>query len=621
MGGIDQIKYTDEQLINQMKANVEIGTGLVMEQYCGLVFTVCSNYLCDREDVKECVNEVFAEFSLNYEKFKKEKGSLRNYLCKIAKNCAIDKYNKNMRQKQAEQAAADQWIEENEYGIGREHKELLDGALDHLSPVDSRIIRMKYYDGMTFKEISEQLHMDYNLVKKRSQRSYKKLLKIILLGLLLALLAACAAIIFRQYRVSEQSGFLWSVETAAYGNEEETDEIVIGDVAYQVTDAAYYDCQMKLEVTTQWRGEKEGDWKEEFKRIVDEQLFGDERQAMNHGTKRVYKYNSGTIFLGNSNKVELECRDFYIRANSMDDRNGTMKIYLEGRGFIEADENGEIPLRIALLQDHMVTLTLKELPIMEYKYKEEKIRLADGSILAIGPNYSGDSNTILSLYHIGGTEYEAASWLTNHFGGIGIWADKVEHIVLLDQEGNAVESQRVSGEDSVDPGIKKVFQIYFPKVSAGEYTLEIPYLCLLKEGNTEEIVMNLPMEDNVVLQCDYSIHFEDGCGYHITGIRRQKEVEIMESMMFDGTWVEQEIIIWKYYLTYETVSAGNLIFCHSYVEGTTEKGRDVTGNMDMNNQLYLKIQQEEAPQQCTVRFKDPVYILDELISAQIIINE
>ena len=118
----------------------------------------------------------------------------------------------------------------------------------------------------------------------------------------------------------------------------------------------------------------------------------------------------------------------------------------------------------------------------------------------------------------------------------------------------------------------------------------------------------------------FNITFEDGAGYHITGIRRQKEVQITEAMLFDGTWVEQEIINWNYFLIYETISAGEMIFCHSDVEGTTKSGTRVSGNMDIENQFYLKVQQEEAPQQLTVTFKKPVYILDEPISVALTIQ-
>ena len=612
--------YKDEELIEKMKQNIETGTAFVMEQYAGLIWTVCSKYLQNSEDIKECVNEVFADFSLNYEKFKKEKGSLRNYLCTIAKNCAVNKYNNNLRQQQVEQAVTEHLSTEKREGYKNRDKELLDEALDHLAPVDSQILRMKYYDGMTFKEIAEQLQMDYNLVKKRSQRSYKKLLKIILLGLLLALLAACAAIIFRQYRVSEQSGFLWSVETAVYGNDEDTDVVVMGDVAYQITDAAYYDSQMKIEVSAKWLGVKEGDWKEKLRLNVDEHIYADEKRLWTYGIPLPYQYKNGTVFCDGDNRIELIPKVYDLRYDTIDDVTGIIKLYMEYEGFLEENEEKEIPLKIALVQDHMVEITLKQLPMIEYKYKEETIRLGDDSIIAIGPNYTGDSNTIISLYHMDGTEYEVSAWITNHYGGVGTWTDKVKPIVLLDKEGHETTVQRVMGESSNDVGIGKDFQLYFPKLAPGEYALEIPYLCLLKEGSTEELVLEVPMEDGVVKECDYHIYFEDGAGYHITGIRRQKEVQITEAMLFDGTWVEQEIINWNYYLIYETISAGEMIFCHSDVEGTTKSGTRVSGNMDIENQFYLKVQQEEAPRQLTVTFKKPVYILDEPISVALTIQ-
>ncbi len=612
--------YKDEELIEKMKQNIETGMAFVMEQYAGLIWTVCSKYLQNSEDIKECVNEVFAEFSLNYEKFKKEKGSLRNYLCTIAKNCAVNKYNKNLYQQKVEQAVTEQYSKEMICGQNNRDKELLEDALEHLAPIDSQILRMKYYDGLTFKEIAGQLHMDYDLVKKRSQRSYKKLLKIILLGLLLALLAACAAIIFRQYRVSEQSGFLWSVEMAAYGNDENTEEFVNGEVSYQITDAAYYDSQLKIEMTARWMGGESEDWIEDLRKTLDKQFFEEIIKARESNDIEKFKHCIGTVILNNDGTKYMLSSSYGIKLKSIDDYTKTVKLYLEYEGFIEENEEKEIILNFVFSEKYQVPITLKQLPMMEYKYKEETIRLGDESILAIGPNYTGDSNTIISLYHAGGTRYEVSAWLTNHYGGVGTWTDKVKPIVLIDKDGHETAVQRVVGETSVDTGIRTDFQLYFPKIAPGEYTLEIPYLCLLKEGSTDEIVLDLPMEDGVVKECDYHIYFEDGSGYYITGIRRQKEVQITEAMLFDGTWTKQETINWNYFLIYETISAGEMIFCHSDVEGTTKSGTRVSGNMDIENQFYLKVQQEEAPQQLTATFKAPVYILDEPISATLTIQ-
>ena len=64
---------------------------------------------------------------------------------------------------------------------------------------------MKYYGGMTFKEIAASLDIPYETAKKRHQRSLKKLRKSMIIGmvviLLAALLAACAYVVLRYFGV------------------------------------------------------------------------------------------------------------------------------------------------------------------------------------------------------------------------------------------------------------------------------------------------------------------------------------------------------------------------------------------------------------------------------------
>ena len=63
---------------------------------------------------------------------------------------------------------------------------------------------MKYYDGMTIKEIADSLNLSYETVKKRHQRSLTKLQKALTIGLILALiaaLAACAYVVLRYFGI------------------------------------------------------------------------------------------------------------------------------------------------------------------------------------------------------------------------------------------------------------------------------------------------------------------------------------------------------------------------------------------------------------------------------------
>ena len=95
----------------------------------------------------------------------------------------------------------------------------LEAALKSLKPEEFDIIRMKYYDGMTIKEIADSLNLSYETVKKRHQRSLTKLQKALTIGLILAAiaaLAACAYVVLRYFGIVPGYGVNTNAEVPFY---------------------------------------------------------------------------------------------------------------------------------------------------------------------------------------------------------------------------------------------------------------------------------------------------------------------------------------------------------------------------------------------------------------------
>ena len=209
----------DQTIISLLDREPEEGMALLIEEYSGLLWTVCRQYLQNTEDVKECVNEIFSEFYLHRERFDPEKGALKGYLAVIARRCAQRRWRENQRW----EGAAPQEQEESDPFSRMESKDELEAALAALEPLDEQIVRMKYYGGMTAREIAASLGLPYETVKKRYQRSMKKLLKGLAIGLvvaaLLGLLAACTYAVLRHfgfvpgYGVSSASAAVYVLES------------------------------------------------------------------------------------------------------------------------------------------------------------------------------------------------------------------------------------------------------------------------------------------------------------------------------------------------------------------------------------------------------------------------
>ena len=206
---------TDKKLLHLLEQNPEEGMGILMEHYMGLLWSACRLYLTNPEDIRECVQETFADFYGNRERFRVEKGTVKAYLYVIVKRKAIRMAARNGKQS----AVPLEMLEEAIADSGEDailNREALEQALSQLKEQDSRMIRMQYYDGMTCREIAEAMELPLETVKKRQQRSLKKLRLALIALVLLGLLGACAAAVYR-FRFNPVTGIRDSSEEIYMG--------------------------------------------------------------------------------------------------------------------------------------------------------------------------------------------------------------------------------------------------------------------------------------------------------------------------------------------------------------------------------------------------------------------
>ena len=74
----------ESEILRALRQDPETGSSMLVEQYRYLLWGVCSRRLQDPEDAWDCVYEALADFCLQWQKFRPEKGSLKSYLIAIA---------------------------------------------------------------------------------------------------------------------------------------------------------------------------------------------------------------------------------------------------------------------------------------------------------------------------------------------------------------------------------------------------------------------------------------------------------------------------------------------------------------------------------------------------------
>jgi len=204
----------DEKILKLLNEAPEEGMGLLMEQYMGLLWSACRLYLNNPEDIRECVQETFLDFYEHRSRFQTDKGTIKAYLYVIAKRKALRAAGRN---------SADVWLPLDENMTDEQraedellNREVLEQALNKLKEQDSRMIRMKYYEGMTCQEIARAMNLPLETVKKRQQRSLKKLRRILIALAVLGILTACAAAVVYQVRFSPSLGIQGAEEASWY---------------------------------------------------------------------------------------------------------------------------------------------------------------------------------------------------------------------------------------------------------------------------------------------------------------------------------------------------------------------------------------------------------------------
>ncbi|WP_246943499.1 RNA polymerase sigma factor [Bacillus pinisoli] len=128
------------------------------------------------EDAKDIVQESLYRGFLNMDGINAK--AFKSWLYKVAINQYYDLYRKNTSRTMIEYEETLLEVEGNHVEdtvMKQEAKEEFDQVLHHLKPLERQLIKMKYEDEYSYREISEQLQLKESNVKTYLYRARKKL--------------------------------------------------------------------------------------------------------------------------------------------------------------------------------------------------------------------------------------------------------------------------------------------------------------------------------------------------------------------------------------------------------------------------------------------------------------
>lgn len=169
---------TDSELLALTEKDAQAGMEQIARQFSGYVYAIVKDKLSafSDEDIEETVQDIFVRLWQNRNKIDLSKGSLKAYICVLAKSVSLRRREQLARAQRVipleliSDFTADGFSVDNELT----KKELI-ARLRALPDDDRQLIMRRFYLGQAYKDIAASLGISEAAARKRCERLLKKL--------------------------------------------------------------------------------------------------------------------------------------------------------------------------------------------------------------------------------------------------------------------------------------------------------------------------------------------------------------------------------------------------------------------------------------------------------------
>jgi len=179
----------DIQLVERCLAGDEGAWEDLVKTHTRRVYAICYRFIGKDSEAQDLTQEVFLRLFRTLKSFRAGEGSFTVWLTRMTRNLLIDNYRRT-RQERITDSIEDQlpMLEERAAGTGgradgllagREASELLQGALQRLSPELRETVILRDLEELEYKEIAETLGVPEGTVKSRLNRGRAELARIL----------------------------------------------------------------------------------------------------------------------------------------------------------------------------------------------------------------------------------------------------------------------------------------------------------------------------------------------------------------------------------------------------------------------------------------------------------
>lgn len=178
----------DGQLVEKCLKGEETAWEDLVKLHTRRVYSICYRFTNKDAEAQDLTQEVFLRVFKNLRSFRSGEGSFVVWLTRLTRNLLIDHYRRT-RFERATDSIEDQLtvLEEKTASLGRtdgvlagrEASEVLQGALQKLSPELRETVILRDIEELEYKEIAEVLHVPEGTVKSRLNRGRAELARLL----------------------------------------------------------------------------------------------------------------------------------------------------------------------------------------------------------------------------------------------------------------------------------------------------------------------------------------------------------------------------------------------------------------------------------------------------------
>jgi RNA polymerase sigma-70 factor (ECF subfamily) len=172
----------------------------LVEEYRGLVYSICYLFCGSTQDAEDLVQDTFLKIWLNLGSYDPSRGELKGWIATVTRNQRVDRYRRSGQQRLTDsldavsvgngrwdgsetkplaQRIPDSRPTPHEAAVTSEITAIVGRAVEKVSPEMRQVVQMRFVHGLDNQEIAHRLRIPEGTVKSRTNRGRAQLVNLL----------------------------------------------------------------------------------------------------------------------------------------------------------------------------------------------------------------------------------------------------------------------------------------------------------------------------------------------------------------------------------------------------------------------------------------------------------